>query len=270
MADSKISALPASTTPLTGTEVLPIVQSGATKQVSVANLTPGLNTITSDKGGTGLTSYSQGDLLYYNTGTTFTALSKNASATRYLSNTGTTNNPAWAQIDLSNGVTGVLAKANLPTGSILQVVSANITGSGGTPYFSTTSSSLSDTGLSATITPTSATSKILVLISANVWWVGNTPTTDQGGGWGLVRASTTIIATGFNSFYNGAVLGSTGTQSGITYLDSPATTSSTTYYVRAIRTSGSGTLALNHYGGGGVDDRTLYAASTITLMEIAA
>jgi hypothetical protein len=41
MADSKISALPASTTPLAGTEVLPIVQSSTTKQVSVANLTAG-------------------------------------------------------------------------------------------------------------------------------------------------------------------------------------------------------------------------------------
>lgn len=41
MADSKISALPASTTPLAGTEVLPIVQSSATKQVSVADLTAG-------------------------------------------------------------------------------------------------------------------------------------------------------------------------------------------------------------------------------------
>lgn len=41
MADSKISALPAATTPLAGTEVLPIVQSGATDQVTVANLTAG-------------------------------------------------------------------------------------------------------------------------------------------------------------------------------------------------------------------------------------
>jgi hypothetical protein len=41
MADSKISALPASTTPLAGTEVLPIVQGGATKQVSIANVTAG-------------------------------------------------------------------------------------------------------------------------------------------------------------------------------------------------------------------------------------
>jgi len=41
MADSKISALPAATVPLAGTEVLPIVQSSTTKQVSVANLTAG-------------------------------------------------------------------------------------------------------------------------------------------------------------------------------------------------------------------------------------
>jgi hypothetical protein len=41
MADTKISALPASTTPLAGTEVLPIVQSGVTRQVSVVNLTAG-------------------------------------------------------------------------------------------------------------------------------------------------------------------------------------------------------------------------------------
>ena len=41
MTDKKISALTSATTPLAGTEVLPIVQSGATKQVSIANLTAG-------------------------------------------------------------------------------------------------------------------------------------------------------------------------------------------------------------------------------------
>lgn len=41
MADLKISQLTGATTPLAGTEVLPIVQSGSTKQVSVANLTAG-------------------------------------------------------------------------------------------------------------------------------------------------------------------------------------------------------------------------------------
>ena len=41
MSDVKISALPASTTPLAGTEVLPIVQGGTTKQVSIADVTAG-------------------------------------------------------------------------------------------------------------------------------------------------------------------------------------------------------------------------------------
>ena len=41
MPDVKISALPAATVPLAGTEVLPIVQSSTTRQVSVANLTAG-------------------------------------------------------------------------------------------------------------------------------------------------------------------------------------------------------------------------------------
>jgi len=44
MADKKISALTAATTPLAGTEVLPIVQSSATVKVSVANLTAGRDT----------------------------------------------------------------------------------------------------------------------------------------------------------------------------------------------------------------------------------
>lgn len=41
MANSKISALTSASTPLAGTETLPIVQSSTTKQVSVANLTAG-------------------------------------------------------------------------------------------------------------------------------------------------------------------------------------------------------------------------------------
>jgi hypothetical protein len=41
MADKKISALTASTTPLAGTEVLPIVQGGSTVKVAVSNLTAG-------------------------------------------------------------------------------------------------------------------------------------------------------------------------------------------------------------------------------------
>ena len=43
MADLKISQLPAATTPVAGTEVLPIVQSGTTSKVSIADLTVGRN-----------------------------------------------------------------------------------------------------------------------------------------------------------------------------------------------------------------------------------
>ena len=54
----------------------------------------------------------QGDLLYASAANTLARLAKNTSATRYLSNTGTSNNPAWAQIDLTNGVTGTLPTTN--------------------------------------------------------------------------------------------------------------------------------------------------------------
>ena len=71
MADVKISALPLASTPLAGTEVLPIVQSATTDQVSVANLTAGRAvsalslTLTGTplavgSGGTGLTSLTAG------------------------------------------------------------------------------------------------------------------------------------------------------------------------------------------------------------------
>ena len=77
MADAKISALPASTTPLAGTEVLPVVQSGTTKQVSVANLTAGRavsaaslaltgTSLPVGSGGTGLTTLASNRIPYGN------------------------------------------------------------------------------------------------------------------------------------------------------------------------------------------------------------
>lgn len=48
MADAKISALPAATTPLAGTEVLPIVQSSTTRKVSIADVTAGRSVSAAD------------------------------------------------------------------------------------------------------------------------------------------------------------------------------------------------------------------------------
>lgn len=64
MSDKKISQLTAATTPLAGTEVLPIVQSGATVKVAVSDLTDGLSTIPTTKGGTGLTSFTSNGVVY--------------------------------------------------------------------------------------------------------------------------------------------------------------------------------------------------------------
>jgi hypothetical protein len=58
----------------------------------------------------------QGDLLYASAANTLARLAKNTSATRYLANTGSSNNPAWAQIDVSNGITGTVPVGNGGTG----------------------------------------------------------------------------------------------------------------------------------------------------------
>lgn len=62
-------------------------------------------------------SVTQGDVLYGSALNTVSTLSKSTSATRYLSNTGSSNSPLWAQVDLSTGATGNLPVANLASGS---------------------------------------------------------------------------------------------------------------------------------------------------------
>ena len=68
------------------------------------------------------TGSNQGDLLYSYTVNAFGLLPKDETATRYLSNTGTSNNPAWAQVNLADGVTGDLPYSNLAQGTALSVL----------------------------------------------------------------------------------------------------------------------------------------------------
>ena len=64
-----------------------------------------------------ITSQAQGDIIYASSTSAWARLAKDANATRYLSNTGSSNNPAWAQVNLANGVTGNLPVTNLNSGT---------------------------------------------------------------------------------------------------------------------------------------------------------
>ena len=89
-----------------------------TGSIAAQNLTLGwTGTLAASRGGTGIATYTQGDIIYSSASNTLAKLAKDANATRYLSNTGTSNNPAWAQVNLANGVTGNLAVSNLNSGT---------------------------------------------------------------------------------------------------------------------------------------------------------
>lgn len=81
------------------------------------NVTFPTSGILATTGGAVIPSIAQGDLLYGLSSNTLTTLTKDTNATRYLSNTGTSNAPAWAQVDLSTGVTGNLSAGHLNSGT---------------------------------------------------------------------------------------------------------------------------------------------------------
>ena len=78
--------------------------------------------ISVSKGGTGLNTVSQGDIIYASALDTLTLLTKSTTATRYLANTGVSNGPQWDQVNLANGVTGDLPFANLTQGTARSVL----------------------------------------------------------------------------------------------------------------------------------------------------
>jgi hypothetical protein len=154
-----------------------------------------------------------------------------------------------SKIDSASLNSGVPTRAQLPAGSVLQVV--NATYGVGTNNNTTT---YADTGLTATITPTSASSKILILINQSGI---NNDTANSGTTVQLLRSSTSLIV--FAAFY-GYGLTQYVSSASSSYLDSPATTSATTYKTQFKRGTGSGFSYVQDNG----------SVSTITLMEIAA
>lgn len=106
MSNLKISQLPAATEPLAGTESVPIVQAGVTAKAPASAFGP----VT-------FSTSVQGDLFYASASGTVSGLAKNTNATRYVGNTGINNDPAWAQVNLANGVTGNLPVTHLNSGT---------------------------------------------------------------------------------------------------------------------------------------------------------
>jgi hypothetical protein len=166
MANSKISALPSATTPLAGTEVLPIVQGGITEQVSVANLTAGravsaaslaltTSPLPATSGGTGQASYAIGDLLYASTTTALAKLADVATGNALISG-GISTAPSWGKIGLTTHISGVLPVANGGTNASSASITAfnNITGYTASGATGTTSTNLVFSTSPSITTPT--------------------------------------------------------------------------------------------------------------------
>jgi hypothetical protein len=145
----------------------------------------------------------------------------------------------------------ILTAVQQPAGAVLQVVNATYS-----TQVTTTSASFVTTSLTASITPTSSTSKIFVIATMPM----STGTANENGKLTIYRNGSNIAPnTGLGVFQTSAVI-----YAGLTIqlLDSPATTSSTTYAVYGSASGGS-TVTFNTLLTGA-------SSSVITLMEIAA
>jgi hypothetical protein len=154
-------------------------------------------------------------------------------------------------------------------GHVVQVVSTPKTDT----YSMSTLTFTDITGFSATITPKSASSKILVFVDLKVSANDANVSAVQ---WNLVRGATDIYigaadGTRQRATFGGGVF-SQGTnigQSYATFLDSPATTAATTYKVQ-IRSSNNGAAVFVNRSWDNTEAGTrTRVASSITLMEIA-
>jgi hypothetical protein len=148
----------------------------------------------------------------------------------------------------STGITMASGKGLVATGHVLQVVQGEFSGSN-----STTSTSMVSTSLNASITPTNSSNKILVLVAG----AAANNTLNAVAFLTIYRGATNLAGTSF-TFHANPVSGLNNWQSvNMVYLDTPSTTSSTTYTVYFKSSSGTS------YLGTGAN------TNTITLMEIA-
>ena len=139
-------------------------------------------------------------------------------------------------------------------GNVLQVVQGTLTGE-----VTTSTSTYADSGLSATITPSSSSSKILVTVTHAS--VGKS-SADTRAKWKLLRDSTTIFDEELSAYTNSTGSNNVGNTS-LTYLDSPATTSAITYKTQIANHNSAGSVLFGW-------NLTGQLSGAIVLMEIAA
>lgn len=140
-------------------------------------------------------------------------------------------------------------------GAVLQVVNVAYN-----TYSNTTSTSFVATGLTATITPSSSSSKILSFVTMAGISKGGV---NIAGSLALYKNGSVLLPFEDIAIYT-ANTNSATSSSSVTYLDSPATTSATTYAVYIKVGYGSGNIYWNNY-----TSTAGTTACTITLMEIA-
>lgn len=174
-------------------------------------------------GGTGVTT---------STGSGNTVLSTSPTLVTPLLGTPTSGNLA--------NCTGV-AKAALPAGSVLQVVQGTYS-----TVTSTSSATLVTTNLTASITPRSTSSKILITAHGVV----ETGASGRQASFTIYRGAANLVASGFGQIYSSAG-GNMQSVAAMSYLDSPATTSSTAYTIYFASTAGAGAVTIfsNAYTG---------------------
>jgi len=146
--------------------------------------------------------------------------------------------------------TGLKWAAAAGAGKVLQVVQATYS-----TEISSSSSSFTDTGLTASITPTSATSKVLVFIGGKMQ--KSSGNANNSIALRLVRGSTNLIIN--TALYTGSAL-TFQTSYSLVYQDNPATTASTTYKLQIASENNTASVAFM-FGS---------ETATIVLMEIGA